>query len=144
MRPGKNVEKVFSDLHDTTSADMDERVLGDALRALEKSQKTSAASQLNIWRRTTKTHIRALAAAAVVIIGVLIGVIMFLGSDEQLSSVATEGASEVVAVNKGNREKSFDAALGEFRRERKSGEPSAGLLMSFQAETKEVADGQCG
>ncbi|MHC4461171.1 MAG: LamG domain-containing protein [Planctomycetota bacterium] len=83
MKSSKSIKRLIHDLHDTTSADMDERILGDALGALEKSHKTSAASQLNTQRITTKSRIRALAAAAVVIVGVLIGFVMFFGTDEQ-------------------------------------------------------------
>jgi len=88
MKSSKSIKRLIRDLHDTTSADMDERVLGDVLGALEKSHKTSAASQLNTQRTTTKTRIRALAAAAVVIVGVLIGFVMFFGPDEQPSDEA--------------------------------------------------------
>jgi len=89
MKTPKNVENLISDLHDRTSADMDKRVLGDTLRALERSQKTSAASQANIWRRTTKTQIFASAAAVVIIVGILIGVTMFSGPGEQPSREIT-------------------------------------------------------
>ena len=87
MRTDKNVEKLISDLSDRTSADMDERVLKDSLRALEQSQKTSAASGANKWRRTLK--ISALAAAAIVIIGTLIGINLFSGSDRQAGNKIT-------------------------------------------------------
>ncbi|HUS72789.1 MAG TPA: LamG domain-containing protein [Sedimentisphaerales bacterium] len=90
MRAEKNVEKLIGDLADRTSANMDKRVLGDALRALEKSQKTPAASQANIWKKTTKTQICALAAAAIVIIGLLIGINIFSGSDRQGSNEITK------------------------------------------------------
>jgi hypothetical protein len=85
MKTPKNVENLIGDLADRTSADMDKRVLGDTLRALERSQKKSADSQANIWRRTTNTQICASAAAAVIIVGILIGVTMFSGPGEQPS-----------------------------------------------------------
>ena len=87
MRTDKNVEKLISDLSDRTSADMDERVLKDSLRAFGESEKTSAASGANIWRRTLK--ISALAAAAMVIIGTLIGINLFSNSGRQAGSEIT-------------------------------------------------------
>lgn len=228
MKSSKSIKRLIRDLHDTTSADMDERVLGDALGALEKSHKTSAASPLNTQRTTTKTRIRALAAAAVVIVGVLIGLVMFFGSDEQPSDevewatgtpgeelesieemfkagdidglvemlsegefeskvasakyLATMGAVEALEPLENlrgeydtyNTDNPFALAVEEIKNRAATeagsstvaerimgtvamqthtkagnlkrgmwelGEPSAGLVMSFQAEAKEIADG---
>lgn len=80
MKAEKSVEKLIGDLADRTSANMDERILKDSLQALEQSQKTPAASQVNIWRRTTK--ICASAAAVVIIVGLLIGITIFSGPGE--------------------------------------------------------------
>jgi hypothetical protein len=85
MKSSKNIKRLIRDLHDTTSADMDERVLGDVMGTLEKSHKISAVSQLNTKRTTTESRIRVLAAASVVIFGILIGSVMFFGPDEQPS-----------------------------------------------------------
>ncbi len=79
MKSLKHVENLVSDLEDKTSADMDERVLKDSLRALEKSGKAPAATGANVWRTTIK--ISATAAAAVVIVGILIGINLFSGPD---------------------------------------------------------------
>ena len=51
MRPTGNIKGLIKNLHDTTSAEMDERVLKDVLKALEESKGTkSAVSEPNIWR----------------------------------------------------------------------------------------------
>jgi hypothetical protein len=83
MKSLKSVEDLINDLHDTTSVDMDKRVLRDTMRALERSQGKSDASQDNIWKWTTKTQIWAAAAAAVIIIGILIGITILSGPGEQ-------------------------------------------------------------
>jgi len=74
MRPAENIKKLIKNLHDTTSAQMDERVLGDVLRALDESEKTSAATKPNIRRQIMKSPITKLAAAAVIIVGVVLSV----------------------------------------------------------------------
>jgi hypothetical protein len=98
MRTDKNVEKLISDLSDRTSADMDERVLKDSLRAFGESEKTSVASGANIWRRTLK--ISALATAAIVIIGISIGINLFSNSDRQ-------AGNEITTENKRGLDKAF-------------------------------------
>jgi hypothetical protein len=71
MRPAENIERLIKNLTDRTSAQMDERVLGDVLRALEESKKNkSAASKPNIRRTIMRSPITKLAAAAVVIVAV--------------------------------------------------------------------------
>lgn len=80
MRPPNNIERLIKKLHDTTSAEMDERVLGDALRALDESEKTSALTWPNVRRITMKNPLAKLAiAAAIIIVGVL-AVVMWTGT----------------------------------------------------------------
>ncbi len=58
MRPAENIKKLIKNLNDTTSAQMDERVLRDALWALEESGKrTSASMEPNRWRTIMKSKI---------------------------------------------------------------------------------------
>jgi len=69
------VEKLIKNLHDTTSADMDKRILKDTLKVLEQSERTkSAGVQPNIWRIIMKSRITKLAAAAVIIIAVVLSI----------------------------------------------------------------------
>ena len=77
MRPADNIKRLIKNLSDTTSAEMDERVIGDVLRALEESKKTSALIQPNIRRTIMKSPITKLAAAAMIIIVVLISIIHY-------------------------------------------------------------------
>ena len=75
MRPAENVKRLIKNLHDTTSAQMDEQVLTDVLRALEESKKNkSATSKPNIRRTIMRSPITKLAAAAVIIVGVVLSV----------------------------------------------------------------------
>ena len=81
MRPAENIERLIKNLHDTTSAEMDKRVLDDALLAYEKSEKTkSAVAGPNIWRIIMTNGITKLAAAAVITAAILVGIYMFGGS----------------------------------------------------------------
>ncbi|MHC4369189.1 MAG: hypothetical protein ACYSW8_16400 [Planctomycetota bacterium] len=62
MRPAEDIGKLIRKLNDKTSARMDERVIGDILRALEESGKTSTAIQPNIGRIIMKSPVTKLAA----------------------------------------------------------------------------------
>jgi len=87
MRPANNIKRLIKNLHDKTSAELDERVIGDVLRALEESEKSSALTQPKIRRTIMKSRITKLAAAAVIIAAVLTGIYLFGGSFDG-SSVA--------------------------------------------------------
>ncbi len=81
MRPAENIKKLIKNLHDTTSAQMDEQVLTDVLRALEESKKNkSAASKPNIRRTIMKSPITKLAAAALIIAAIMLGMYTLTGS----------------------------------------------------------------
>jgi len=80
MKSLKDVQNLVGDLEDKTSTDMDQRVLKDSLRALEKSGKSPGAAGADVWRKTIKISVTA--AAAVVIVGILIGINLFSGSDQ--------------------------------------------------------------
>jgi len=85
MRPAKDTERhiknVYADgLKVTTSADLDERVLNNVMETLDElEKKESAAIEPNIWRLIMKTRVAKLAAAAVIIIAVTLGMSEFLG-----------------------------------------------------------------
>lgn len=70
MRPAENIKKLIDKLHDTTSSEMDQRVLKDALSALAESQKTTTPTRRTIM----KSPITKLAAAAVIIIAVMMSI----------------------------------------------------------------------
>jgi len=69
MRPTENIEQMIKKLNDSTSAEMDQRVLDDVLQALEQSKRTITPTR----RLIMKSPITKLAAAAVVIIACVIG-----------------------------------------------------------------------
>jgi hypothetical protein len=72
MKSPDNIERLINDLHDTTSADMDQRVLTDVLQALEESKRTPAATQPNVTGTIMKSPITKLAAAAVILLAALL------------------------------------------------------------------------
>jgi outer membrane lipoprotein-sorting protein len=77
MRPADNTHKLFKKLRLKASAKLDDRVHSDIARALEKPTKTKPApSQPNVWGIIMKSKTMKLAAAAVIIIGVLIAMNM--------------------------------------------------------------------
>ena len=96
MRPTENIEDLIKSLHDTTSADMDERVLKNSFKALEKSKRIkSAETKPNIWRKIMNSKLTKLAVAAGLIIAVLIGINQFGGSID-VASVALADVIEKI------------------------------------------------
>jgi len=80
MRPAEDIDKLIKKLRYKAGAETHERVLGNVLRALDESEKQkSGVTAPNIWRTIMKSPITKLAAAAVIIVGVLT-VMHFAGS----------------------------------------------------------------
>jgi len=80
MKPAEGIDKLIKKLRYKTDAETHDRVLGNVMQALEKKEKQkSGATAPNIWRIIMKSPITKLAAAAVIIIGVLT-VMYFVGS----------------------------------------------------------------
>jgi hypothetical protein len=91
MRPAEDIKRLIKKLNDKTSAKMDEQVLKDLLSALEDSEKTSALVRPNTRRIIMKNPITKLAAAAVIVIAVFIGIEQF---DTNSSSVVWADVAE--------------------------------------------------
>ena len=78
MRPSDNINELIKKLHLKASADLDKRVHDDISAALAESKKTgSVQTEPNIWRIIMKSKISKLAAAAVIIIAVFLGLNIF-------------------------------------------------------------------
>ncbi len=73
MRPAEDIDKLIKKLRYKAGAETHERVLDNVLQALEKKEKQkSGATAPNIWRIIMKSPVTKIAAAVVVIAGVLI------------------------------------------------------------------------
>ena len=74
MRPTENIEKLIKNIDIDTNAKIDEEVLVEVVETFEKSKvkKTSAIEQ-NMWRIIMKSKITKIAAAAVIIVAVILG-----------------------------------------------------------------------
>lgn len=77
MKPAEDIKRLVNKLNDTTSAEMDERVLTDVLEALAESKKPSALTRPKMGRILMKSPITKLAAVVVIIVVVLIGINQF-------------------------------------------------------------------
>jgi hypothetical protein len=102
MRPPEDIEKLIDNLNDTTSAEMDERVLGDVLSAMEDSRKTSARSQPKIRRMIMKYPITKLAAAAVVVAVVVLGLSELIETPGSTSGVVWAEVASKVQASRGH------------------------------------------
>ena len=80
MRPADNINDLIKKLHLKASAELDKRVHDEISTALAEQEKTKSVRQEpNIWRIIMKSKITKLAAAAVIIIAVLVGMHQFGG-----------------------------------------------------------------
>ncbi len=81
MRPADNIDKLIKKLHLSASAELDERVHSEISKVLAESKKIKSAKlEPKIWRIIMKSRITKLAAAAVIIIAVMVGIHYFGGS----------------------------------------------------------------
>ncbi|MHC4310277.1 MAG: hypothetical protein ACYSSN_10055 [Planctomycetota bacterium] len=114
MKPAKNIEKHIKNIYvkslpATTSAELDERVLGNVMGTLEElKKKTSAAIGPNIWRIIMKSRITKLAAAAVIIIAVILG-LNFIGGPSKSGLVFADVVRPILTA----RTVVFDVIMGE-------------------------------
>jgi len=93
MKSLTEVEKLVKKFRLKPTAKMSEKTLADALKAQEEIKKTeSAVIQPNIWRIIIKSRISKFSAAAIILIGALLGLYHFAGSIE----MATPTFADVV------------------------------------------------
>lgn len=96
MKTVKDIKQLIREFRVTTSAEMDREVCEDVLAVVRKTKQTqSAGGGPSIWRIIMKNRISKLAVAAVIIIGVLIGVNHFGGSIDGASVVWADVLKEV-------------------------------------------------
>ncbi|HIJ51600.1 MAG TPA: carboxypeptidase regulatory-like domain-containing protein [Planctomycetes bacterium] len=99
MRSAENVENFIKRVCLKASAQMHERTLNDALEAQEKSRKTKSAKfEPNICRIIMKSPITKLAAAAVIIVAVLIGISTFNGTTAWAKVIKALGEVENIYI----------------------------------------------
>jgi len=92
MRPAENIENLIKNINIDTNAKIDEEVLGEVVEAFEKSKaKNTSATEQNIWRIIMKSKITKIAAAAVIIVAVILGLTITDGPD-----IASVAWSEVI------------------------------------------------
>ena len=78
MRPAENIENLIKNAEMDTNANTDEAVLGDVLKAFEKSKiKKSLPMEPNIWRIIMKSRITKITAAAVIVLAVVFSMTIF-------------------------------------------------------------------
>jgi len=75
MKPAENIDKLIKKLRYKAGAETHERVFDNVMQALDESEKQkSGATAPNIWRTIMKSPITKIAAAAVIIIAVFVGI----------------------------------------------------------------------
>ena len=86
MKPADKINELIHKSDVTTSSEADQRILAGALENLDKlNQKNLPVPRPNIWRTIMKNPITKLAAAAVIIITVFVGIRYFGGSIENVA-----------------------------------------------------------
>ena len=88
MSSAEKIKKLFAKSDITVNSKVDDRIVSDALTALNKSEKMkSVSAEPKIWRMIMKSRITKLAAAAAIIIAVMLG-INYIGGSPDGASVA--------------------------------------------------------
>jgi outer membrane lipoprotein-sorting protein len=86
MKPAEKIERLIKKGRYKASPEAYDRVLDSFLQAVDAYEKQkSALTELNIWRTIMKSRISKVAAAAVIIIAILIGVLQFGDSIESVA-----------------------------------------------------------
>jgi len=108
MRPADNIEKSIKNLRYKTSAETHDRVLSNVLQALdEKEKQKPGATAPVLWRIIMKNTFTKVAAAIVIIAGILIG-LHFVGNP----FVATVTFADVIQPILNARTASLDIIIG--------------------------------
>ena len=97
MRPAEDIKKLIETLSDKTSAQMDQRVRENMLRALAEFEKPSALTWPKIGRTIMKSTITKLATAAVIIALIVLGLLEFIDTENKSGVVWAEVARKVEA-----------------------------------------------
>jgi hypothetical protein len=100
MRPTEEIKRLIENLSDKTSAQMDQRVREDIMRALEESNQKPALKEPYIRKKIMKSSITKLTAAAVIIVAVILGVFEFVGNESK-SGVAWAQVAKNVEASRG-------------------------------------------
>ena len=80
MSSAEKIKRLFAKSDVTVNSKVDDRIINDALTAFDKSEKAERISaEPNLWRMIMRSRTTKLAAAAVIIIAVLIGISQFGG-----------------------------------------------------------------
>jgi len=88
MRPSEGIDKLIKKLRYKASAETHDRVLGNVMRALDESQRQrTGAGAPDIWRIIMRSPVTKLAAAAVIIIAVSIGLNQIIGSTPAFAEI---------------------------------------------------------
>ncbi len=109
MRPADNMRKSFKELHVPTSAKLDEQINVEISMALVKAKNNKSTDPLpNIWRIIMKSKITKLAAAAVIIIVILIGIHYFGGPTDGASVAFADVVRPLLAAESGSFKMTID------------------------------------
>jgi hypothetical protein len=75
MSSAGKIKRLFAKTYVTVNSKVDDRIINDALTALDKSEKIkSLSAEANIWRMIMKSRTRKIAAAAVVIVAAVLAI----------------------------------------------------------------------
>ena len=97
MSSAKKIKKLFAKSDITVNSKVDDRIVSDALTAIDKFEKAEPfLAEPNIWRMIMKTKITKFAVATAIIIAVLIGINEFGGSVD-MASVAWADVLEQIS-----------------------------------------------
>ncbi|MBP7050991.1 MAG: hypothetical protein KBE65_08255 [Phycisphaerae bacterium] len=139
MQPADNIRRLIDESQISSSAQVDRRILADALADLEK-RRVSSTARPGVWRILMQSKALKLAAAAVIVIAVLFG-LQFLGGSgvtfaqaiQPILNANTAILDIVVGVEDPNTPVIRDMILGSRIRRTLSSVPGSASIIDIQA-----------
>lgn len=108
MEPKENIEQSIRKLRFKTSFTTDEHILADASIALEEStEREFTQKHINIWRIIMKSKITKIAAAVVIVVGLLLGLQRFTGQIGMTSPVFADVLEQIYKARTVTYKKTF-------------------------------------
>ena len=110
MRPSEKIESTVKKLNFSAGAELQKRILDDAMKAHEQTGTQPAFEKPNIWRIIMKSRITKLAAAAVIVIAGLLCVQFLTGTNayaqivQEIRNARTVVYTLITQTNQGNGE----------------------------------------
>jgi len=141
MKPTHEIRSLLRRLRYQTRPGLRDKVLGDMLVVFDETQQTpSAPRELNLWRVIMKSGMTKLAAAAVVMVTIVVGISFFLGRGTSIAFAdvvqpilnARTAVMDILVGPEGRQEVIHDEVMGSRIRRTVSGVGGTDIIIDLE------------